>query len=98
METNEKLTVMEYVENIVKFAEDCKLREPFFEAVSQEISYLSGYLNCEKTEAVFFACALAFWFDNSDFSKVFNHLGMKEFQILINPTENKGNILCGIQN
>ncbi len=82
METNEKLTVMECVENIVKFAEDCKLREPFFEEVSQEISYLSGYLNCEKTEAVFFACALAFWFDNSDFSKVFNHLGMKEFQIL----------------
>lgn len=82
METKVNFNVMECIETIVKHSEDSHLREPFFETVETELSFLSEYLQLGKTEAVFFACALAFWFDTNSFSQVFKHLGLKEYQIL----------------
>lgn len=82
METKVNFNVMECVETVVKYAEDSHLRESFFESNAVEIAFLSDYLKTGKTEAVLFACALAFWFDSNTFSDIFRFLGMKEFHIL----------------
>lgn len=82
METKVNFNVMECVETIVKFSEDSQLQEPFFETCSKEIESLSHYLQVEKAETVLFACAVAFWLDKYDFTRVFQHLGFKEYQIL----------------
>ena len=82
METKVNFNVMECVETIVKFSEDSQLQEPFFEPRYKEIESLSHYLQVEKAETVLFACAVAFWLDKYDFTRVFQHLGFKEYQIL----------------
>ena len=103
MDTKFDFNVMESIENIVKFAQDSHLREPFFESVEQDINFLSQYLNVDKTEAVLFSCALTLWFENSTFSNVFNHLGMKEYQILkyrnqIEKLYDKNLLICSDKN
>lgn len=82
MEIKVNFNVMDCIETIVKFSEDSLLRESFFESVHNELQLLSNYLQTNREETVFFACALAFWFDRNNFSQVFQHLGLKEYQIL----------------
>ncbi|MCP2038159.1 ATP-binding protein [Chryseobacterium sp. HSC-36S06] len=76
------ITPLDCIEKIHKISENSLLREPLFEAVADEIRRLSQYLNATPIETVLFANAFAMWFDRNNFSTVFNHLGLKEFQIL----------------
>lgn len=75
-------TPLDCIEKIHNFSESSLLRQPLFEAVTDEIRILSEYLNTTPTETILFANAFALWFDRSNFSTVFCHLGLKEYQIL----------------
>lgn len=76
------ITPLDCIEKIHQISESSLLREPLFDAVAEEIRRLSEYLDASPVETVLFANAFALWFDRNSFSTVFNHLGLKEFQIL----------------
>ena len=76
------ITPLDCIEKIHNISESSLLREPLFEEVADEMRRLSQYLNANPIETVLFANAFAMWFDRNNFSTVFNHLGLKEFQIL----------------
>ena len=82
METKENFNAMECIESIYQFSKDSKLQPPLFEVVENEISLLSKYLQLNDIETVLFANAFVLWFENSDFTDVFEHLGLTKFQVL----------------
>lgn len=82
METKENFNAMECIESIYQFSKDSKLRQPLFEVVENEISLLSKYLQLNDIETVLFANAFVLWFENSDFTDVFEHFGLTKFQVL----------------
>ena len=82
METKENFNAMECIESIYQFSKDSKLRQPLFEVVENEINLLSKYLQLNEIETVLFANAFVLWFENSDFTDVFEHFGLTKFQVL----------------
>jgi len=82
MNTDIITTPLDCIEKIHEISESSRLREPLFNSAANEICRLSEYLKASPIETVLFANAFAMWFDRNNFSTVFNHLGLKEFQIL----------------
>lgn len=82
MDAKTTLTAMECIEKIYQFSQDSHLRKPLFEAVPEEINFLSVYLNTSEIETILFANAFAVWYNDNTFIRVFKYLGMQEFQVL----------------